>query len=120
MSATNHPNRSKKSISPAANPAPADIKALRERVQAAQGLASNLYAQNYCAALVYTTVRNFQQWEYGESRMHPATWELLRIKVGEHNLYQKSLDATQRLRIMKAIKSASCATRASVDQGLGN
>lgn len=32
------------------------------------------------ATLVHTTCRVWQQWEAGDRRMHPAFWELFRIK----------------------------------------
>jgi len=33
------------------------------------------------AAVIYRTVRNWQQWESAERKMDPALWELFRIKV---------------------------------------
>jgi DNA-binding transcriptional regulator YiaG len=66
---SNHPNRGPKG--PASNPAPADIRAVRE----AAGL-----SQTAAGALVHTTCRTWQQWESGDRRMHPAFWELFRIK----------------------------------------
>ena len=33
------------------------------------------------AALVHSTGRAWQRWEAGERRMHPAMWELARIKA---------------------------------------
>lgn len=65
----NHPNRGPKG--PSSNPAPADIRAARE----AAGL-----TQTEAGALVHTTCRTWQQWEAGDRRMHPAFWELFRIK----------------------------------------
>lgn len=67
----NHPNRSR--TSPAANPEPEAIRAARE----ASGL-----SQTHAAALIYCGLRTWQQWESGERRMHPAMWELWRIKAG--------------------------------------
>lgn len=67
----NHPNRSR-AESAARNPAPAEILAARE----AAGL-----TQTAAGALVFTTCRVWQQWEAGDRRMHPAFWELFRIKV---------------------------------------
>lgn len=71
---TNHPNRS--AGHPARNPSPAEVRAARE----AAGL-----TQAQAAALVHATPRNWQQWEQDEGnnvrRMHPALWELFRIKT---------------------------------------
>ena len=66
----NHPNRSRAG-SPARNPAPKEIRAARE----AAGI-----SQTAAGELVYTTCRTWQQWEAGDRRMHPAFWELFRIK----------------------------------------
>ena len=66
----NHPNRGRKD--PAANPDPDDIRAARERA----GL-----TQTQAAALIYCTLRGWQDWEAGARRMHPAFWELWRLKV---------------------------------------
>lgn len=68
---SNHPNRSKGPKGPAANPTPEAIRTARE----AAGL-----SQTAAGALVHTTVRTWQQWEAGDRRMHPAFWELFRIK----------------------------------------
>lgn len=67
----NHPNRGPKG--PLSNPAPAEIRSARESV----GL-----SQTDAGDLVHTTCRVWQQWEAGDRRMHPAFWELFRIKVG--------------------------------------
>lgn len=73
---TNHPNRSRAARSAARNPSPAEIRAARE----AAGL-----TVVQAAALVYVTPRNWQQWEQEEGTnrrpMHPAFWELFRIKL---------------------------------------
>lgn len=68
----NHPNRGKRTD--ASTPTPAEIRALRE-----SGALS--FAQ--AAALVYVSGRAWQQWESGERRMHPAFFELARIKITE-------------------------------------
>lgn len=65
----NHPNRGPKGH--AANPAPDSVRAARE----AAGL-----TQTEAGAIVHTTCRTWQQWEAGDRRMHPAFWELFRIK----------------------------------------
>ena len=76
MSMTNHPNRSRPPGT-IASPSPADIRAAR--------LAAGL-TQTDAAALVHTSLRSWQQWEADPSishhrRMHPAIWELFRLKV---------------------------------------
>ena len=69
---TNHPNRSRAGSSPARNPSAAEIAAARE----AAGL-----TQQAAAALLHTSLRAWQQWEYGERKMHPAFWELFALKT---------------------------------------
>lgn len=54
------------------HPTPADIRAARESA----GL-----SQTAAGVLVHTTCRTWQQWEAGDRRMHPAFWELFRIKA---------------------------------------
>jgi DNA-binding transcriptional regulator YiaG len=68
----NHPNRNRRRLSPAANPLPDEIRAAR----VAAGL-----TQTEAAALIYCTLRTWQQWEAGDRRMHPAFWELWRQKT---------------------------------------
>lgn len=69
---SNHPNRSRRHPSPAANPDPAAIRAARE----AAGL-----SQTAAAALIHSTLRTWQDWEAGIARMHPGLWELFRAKA---------------------------------------
>lgn len=69
---TAHPNRSR-AAGPASNPAPEAIKAARETA----GL-----TQTAAAKLLHSTCRVWQQWEAGDRRMHPAFWELFRLKAG--------------------------------------
>lgn len=59
--------------SAARNPRPTEIRAARENA----GLTANA-----AAMMLHTTTRVWQQWEAGDRRMHPAFWELFRIKVG--------------------------------------
>ena len=73
----NHPNRGPKG--PSSNPAPEEVKAARENIQATKDLGITA-AQDWCAEQVHTTRRVWQQWESGDRRMHPAFWELFRIK----------------------------------------
>lgn len=60
-----HPNRSKRKDAPFRNPDPEEIRALRE----AHGL-----TQPEAARLALATLRSYQDWEYGQRRMHPAIW----------------------------------------------
>jgi DNA-binding transcriptional regulator YiaG len=62
------------------NPAPDQVKRVREAVQASQSLGITA-AQDWCAAALHTSRRSFQQWESGDRAMHPAFWELLKIKT---------------------------------------
>ena len=66
----NHPNRS--AGNPASTPTPEAIKDIR----VALGL-----TQTDAARLIHQTCRNWQKWESGESRMHPAFFELFLIKA---------------------------------------
>ena len=61
------------------SPAPSDVKAARENIQAANGIGITA-AQDWCAEQVHTTRRVWQQWETGDRGMHTAFWELFRIK----------------------------------------
>ena len=54
------------------NPEPSQVKQARK----AAGL-----TQQKSADMLHTQIRVWQQWEYGERRMHPAFWELYRIKT---------------------------------------
>ncbi|OGS91741.1 MAG: hypothetical protein A2061_01140 [Gallionellales bacterium GWA2_59_43] len=78
---SNHPNR-RRAGSAASNPTPSEVRAARE----AAGL-----TQTAAAALVFTTCRTWQQWEAeegtaGHRRMHPAFWELFRIKLPQKSV----------------------------------
>lgn len=66
----NHPNRSLSH--PAANPTPKEITEARVKA----GL-----TQTEAGELVYSTWRTWQRWEAGDRRMHPAFWELFRLKL---------------------------------------
>jgi DNA-binding transcriptional regulator YiaG len=54
------------------SPSPDAIKAARK----AAGL-----SQSSAAALIYCTLRGWQEWEAGNRKMHPAFWELWQIKA---------------------------------------
>ena len=68
---TAHPNRSR-AAGQASNPSPEQIRAARELA----GL-----TQTAAAGLLHSTCRVWQQWEAGDRRMHPAMWELFRMKA---------------------------------------
>ena len=62
-------------------PGPTEVKAARE----AAGL-----SQTAAAALVYSGLRTWQQWEAGDRRMHPGLWELFRLKIAaKHGKWPK-------------------------------
>lgn len=63
-------------------PTPQEVKSAREALQARMGLGVT-EAQKHCAALVHVDQRSWQKWELDERRMHPAFWELFRIKAGD-------------------------------------
>ena len=68
---TNHPNRSRGKTT-ASNPTPNQVKAAREAAA---------LTQTEAAKLVYSTCRAWQKWEGGDARMHPAIFELFRLKT---------------------------------------
>ena len=68
----NHPNRSRLNPSPSRNPKPDEVRAARE----AAGL-----TQTQAGELVHVTLNGWQKWEAGERPMHPAFWELFRLKL---------------------------------------
>lgn len=61
-------------------PTPEEVKAVREAVQVTHSLGITA-AQDWCAQALHTSRRAFQQWETGDRGMHPAFWELLKIKT---------------------------------------
>ena len=62
------------------SPSSAEVKAAREAVQVAREIGITA-AQDWCSEQVHTTRRVWQQWESGDRGMHPAFWELFRIKA---------------------------------------
>lgn len=68
----NHPNRGPKG--PASNPSPDAIKAARK----AAGL-----TQTAAAQLIYVSLRTWQDYEAGKTRMHPGLRELFNRKAAE-------------------------------------
>lgn len=71
----NDPNRGRKG--PAANPKPDQIKSLRHK----RGL-----TQKEAAELIFSSWRSWQDWENGARRMHPAFWQLFRLRVADMDL----------------------------------
>ena len=62
------------------SPNSTQVVALRLKVQAKRQVGITA-AQDYCAALLHTSRRAWQQWETGHRSMHPAFWELAQIKT---------------------------------------
>jgi putative transcriptional regulator len=75
----NHPNRGPKG--PSSNPNPEEIRAARE----AAGI-----SQSAAGAIVHANLRSWQKWEAGDRRMHPAFWELFRLKLRESQEHTKA------------------------------
>lgn len=69
---TNHPNRNRRKDAPGRNPQPEEIRRSRHKA----GL-----SRVDAAALVYSSKRGWEKWENGERRMHPAIWELFKLKL---------------------------------------
>ena len=65
-----NPKRSRHSRS--ANPSPESIRALRE----AAGLTQTAFGVE-----MHSGLRTVQDWESGQSRMHPGLWELAQGKI---------------------------------------
>lgn len=77
MPKNNHPNR--RAVRRKVDPKPEDIAKAR--------IDANL-SQEEAAGLVYSGLKTWQNWEAPKSspshrRMHPAIWELFKIKVQE-------------------------------------
>lgn len=70
---TNHQNRSRVK-SPASNPDKEQIRAAR--------ISAGL-TQTQAAEIIYSGLRQWQKWESGEHRMHPALFELFLIKTNQ-------------------------------------
>lgn len=66
------------------SPDSVQVLALRLKVQANLQVGITA-AQDYCAALLHTSRRAWQQWETGDRSMHPAFWELAQIKTVMRN-----------------------------------
>lgn len=69
----NHPNRSKSAPpTDASTPKPDEVRELRR--------ANELTAEQ-CGAIVHVSGRAWQRWEAGDRPMHPAFFELARMKI---------------------------------------
>jgi len=68
----NHPNRSRGASGTV--PTPDEIKTARGDL-----------TQVEAAGMIYTTGVRWSNYETGDSRMHPAAWELFKIKRGFQN-----------------------------------
>jgi DNA-binding XRE family transcriptional regulator len=71
----NHPNRGRHN--PSANPSPKEITVARVKA----GL-----TQTEAGKLIHASLRTWQQWEAGDRRMHPAFWELFKLKLRARNV----------------------------------
>lgn len=81
MASTNHPNRGQAKHNRAtANPTPSQVSQLR---------ASANLTQTEFGALVYKGWRTVQDWESGERRMPPDTYELAQIKIKARELLKR-------------------------------
>lgn len=77
----NHPNRGgNRGNLAGANPTKTQIAALR---------AGAALTQAALGALVYKSERIVQDWESGERRMPPDTWELLQAKIKARDLMKR-------------------------------
>ncbi len=65
-------------------PTPDDIRSARKGA----GL-----TQTNAATLVGAALRTWQEWEAGDSRMHPGLWELFLIKAGKLSLTRSIQEA---------------------------
>lgn len=81
----NHPNRSRKTARPGANPTTAEVVAARARA----GL-----TQEEFGALAFKGYRAVQEWEAGK-RMPPDTWQLIQIKLKAWDLVKRGRIAPQ-------------------------
>ena len=68
----NHPKRSRVRNRQANTPEPGEVRTIRLSL----GL-----SRPQAAAMVHATTHGWEDWEDGDRPMHPATWELFRLKV---------------------------------------
>lgn len=104
----NHGNRSKQAER--RNPRPAQIRAVREKAGLSQTAAADLISSN---------MRTWQDWEAGVASMHPAFWELFRLKV-QARAARAELAAARASgddsRLLKAMEAATAAAVAVVER----
>jgi hypothetical protein len=80
---TNHPNRPRGAKGP--GPGVAESRCRSPHPDEIYSLRLDLgLTQADCAAMVCYTSRAWQYCETGERRMHPAAWELFRLKTMNH------------------------------------
>src|SRR5690606_34924263 len=65
--------KARRKDAPGHKPTPKEIRAAREAAGLTQAEASHL---------IYSTLRSWQRWEAGDRAMHPAVFELFRLKAG--------------------------------------
>jgi len=65
-------------------PSPKQVITLREKIQADKKMGITA-AHDYCADMLFTSRRSWQQWERGERKMHPAFWKLAKIELAMLN-----------------------------------
>ncbi|AXM15598.1 XRE family transcriptional regulator [Xanthomonas oryzae pv. oryzae] len=56
-------------------------RGIHRRVEISRARGAAGLTQTEAAALVHSNIRSWQKWELGERRMHPAFWELFRLKL---------------------------------------
>lgn len=84
---SNHPNRGGSRFNRAdANPTPKQVLELRSSA----GLTQTQFGE-----LVYKGWRTVQDWESGERRMPPDTWELAQLKIKARDLLKRGRLAPQ-------------------------
>lgn len=77
-----HPNRSA-GRKPGRNPAPKEIAQAREEAE---------LTQTQAAAIVYRSLRTWQDWESGARRMPPDTWEYWCLLISAPEVRQARLE----------------------------
>lgn len=77
-----YPNRSA-GRKPGRNPTPKEIAQAREEAE---------LTQTQAAAMIYQTLRTWQNWEAGTVRMHPALWEYWCLLISAPEVRQARLE----------------------------
>lgn len=90
----NHPNRGGNRFNnAAANPTKEQVAAARAGARGGKGM-----TQEEFGALVYKGWRTVQDWESGERRMPPDTWQLIQVKLKAEELVKRGRIAPQALK----------------------